>query len=138
MERLATDIESQHVLFAAGTDSLDASARAIIATTAKNIQRIIDAASSNRYDISIHVVGRADPSGAETNNLALSRRRATAVRDRLAGLGIAPVRLAVDAVGSNDPLPAATALERARLNRSASFVIQARPIAAATVRERAQ
>jgi OOP family OmpA-OmpF porin len=138
MERLATDIESQHVLFAAGTDSLDASARAIIATTAKNIQRIIDAASSNRYDISIHVVGRADPSGAETNNLALSRRRATAVRDRLAGLGIAPVRLAVDAVGSNDPLPAATALERARLNRSASFVIQARPSTVPTSAERTQ
>jgi OOP family OmpA-OmpF porin len=127
METIATGIEAQHVLFSAGSDALDAAATASIATTATRIQQLIAAAASNHYDVTIHVVGRADPSGTETDNLALSRRRATAVRDRLVSVGVAGTRFAVDASGSNDPLPADSPAERARLNRSASFVIQARP-----------
>jgi outer membrane protein OmpA-like peptidoglycan-associated protein len=84
-------------------------------------------AAADRYDVTLQVVGRADPTGAETDNLSLSRRRATVVRDQLASLGVPAARLAVDASGSNDPLPADSPAERARVNRSASFVIQAQP-----------
>ena len=136
METIATGIEAQHVLFSAGSDALDAAATASIATTATRIQQLIAAAASNHYDVTIHVVGRADPSGTETDNLALSRRRATAVRDRLVSVGVAGTRFAVDASGSNDPLPADSPAERARLNRSASFFIQARPNSTATGAER--
>jgi OOP family OmpA-OmpF porin len=138
MEVVATNIEAQHALFAAGSDALDAQALATLATTAAKVQQLLAAAVSNHYDVTLHVVGRADPSGTEPDNLALSRRRATVARDRLVALGVAQTRLVIDAVGSNDPLPTSSPAERARLNRSASFVIQARPIAAATVRERAQ
>ena len=138
MEAIVTAIEAQHVLFTAGSDALDASAIATIKTTAARVQQIIASAATNHYDVTIHVVGRADPSGTETDNLALSRRRAIAVRDRLAALGDAVTPLTIDAVGSNDPLPADSPAERARLNRSTSFVIQARPNAAARGAERRQ
>jgi OOP family OmpA-OmpF porin len=138
METIATSIEAQHVLFAAGSDVLDAAGLASITTTAAKIQQIITSAAANHYDVNIHVVGRADPSGTETDNLALSRRRASVVRDRLVALGVVASRLTVDAVGSNDPLPADAPAERARLNRSASFVVQARPNAVATGAERGQ
>ena len=88
---------------------------------------LITAAGSSRYDVDLQIVGRADPTGAEADNLALSRRRAVAVRDRLVALGIDSSRLTIDASGSNDPLPADSPAERARLNRSASFVVRAQP-----------
>jgi outer membrane protein OmpA-like peptidoglycan-associated protein len=84
----------------------------------------------------MQIVGRADPTGAETNNLALSRRRATVVRDRLVGLGIPAAQVVADATGSNDPLPADSPAERARLNRSASFVVRAQPAAQVNGAER--
>jgi hypothetical protein len=138
MESIAADIERAHALFAAGSDALDATALATITTVATKFQQLVQAANGNRYDVSLQIVGRADPTGAESDNLALSRRRATAVRDRLASLGVEANRLRLDATGSNDPLPADTPAERARINRSASFSIQAQPSRSANAPERAR
>jgi outer membrane protein OmpA-like peptidoglycan-associated protein len=57
-------------------------------------------------------------------NRDLSRRRAEAVRDVLAALGTAGVT-GVDALGSSEPLPASGG-DRARVNRSVSFGVEAR------------
>ena len=127
METPATEIEQAHVLFAPGADALDIPALAAITELATRWVRLTTAARTNRYDVTLQIVGRADPTGAESDNLALSRRRAVAVRDRLVVLGIPTRQLAVDATGSNDPLPAENPAERARLNRSASFAVLAQP-----------
>ena len=132
------EVESTHVFFAAGSDSLDSAALTATASVAKKIEALIAAAAANRYDVSVGVVGRADPSGAETNNLSLSRRRALAVRERLVSLGIRPARLTSNAVGSNDPLTADSPAEHARLNRSASFVVRAQPAASGSGAERSR
>ena len=136
MEPLAAEIERLHALFTAGSDALDQTAASSIATAAARYRDLIQAAGRNRYDLTMRIVGRADPTGAESDNVALSRRRATAVRDRLVSLGVSASRLTIDAVGSNDPLPADTPAERARLNRSASFAIQAQPSRTTNVAER--
>jgi outer membrane protein OmpA-like peptidoglycan-associated protein len=138
MEPIAADIERLRVLFATGSDALDQPALNTIVTAAAKFRELVAAADANRYDLTMRIVGRADPTGAETNNLALSRRRAAAVRDRLASLGVHTGRLTVDASGSNDPLPADTPAERARLNRSASFAIRAQPSRTTNVAERAR
>jgi peptidoglycan-associated lipoprotein len=137
MESLASANERRHVLFTAGSDVLDEAALATTITIASQFSDVLSAAATHRYQVTLQVVGRADQTGSERDNLTLSRRRANAVRDRLVALGITPSRLAVDATGSNDPLPADSPAEHARLNRSASFVVQARPVASgATERER--
>jgi len=138
MEPIAAEIERLRALFAAGSDALDQPALNTIATAAAKFRQLIAASASNRYDVTMQIVGRADPTGAESDNLTLSRRRAVAVRDRLVSLGVSPSRLSVDASGSNDPLPAATLAERARLNRSTSFAIRAQPSRTANVAERAR
>jgi outer membrane protein OmpA-like peptidoglycan-associated protein len=135
---IVSEVERAHAFFAAGSDSLDATALATVASVAKKIEALIASAAANRYDIVVGVVGRADPTGAETNNLALSRRRALTVRERLVSLGVRPSRLTVDAVGSNDPISADSPAERARLNRSASFVVRAQPTASDNGAERAR
>ena len=136
MEPIASDIESLRALFPAGSDALDQAALNTIATVAAKLRELVKAADANRYELRMQIVGRADPTGAETDNLALSRQRATAVRDRLVSLGIHASRLTVDAIGSGDPVPADAPAERARLNRSASFAIRAQPSLNANVAER--
>jgi len=138
MESIASEIERLHALFAAGSDVLDQSALNATVTVAAKFQQLVQAAIDNRYDVTLQVVGRADPTGAENDNLALSRRRAIAVRDRLTANGVATGRITVDAAGSNDPLPADTPAERARVNRSVSFSIHAQPSRSATAAERAR
>ena len=136
MEPIASEIESQRTLFAAGSDALDQRAVNSIATVAAKLRELVKAADANRYDVTIQVVGRADPTGTEKDNLALSRRRAAVVRDRLVSLGINASRLSIDASGSGDPIPADAPAEQARLNRSASFTIRAQPSLNANVAER--
>lgn len=136
MEPLASAIERRHVLFAPGSDVLDEAALATTVTIASQFADIVSAARTHRLGIALQVVGRADPTGTERDNLALSRRRASAVRDRLIALGVAATQLTVHATGSSDPLPADSPAEHARLNRSASFAVQARPAVPTTGSER--
>ena len=138
MEAIAAEIERSRAFFAPGADSLDKSALAATALVAMKFRELLDAATTIRYNVSVTVVGRADPSGAESDNLALSRRRAFAVRDRLVSLGIGAAHITTDAIGNNDPLPADSPAERARLNRSASFVVRAQPSASVNGAERAR
>ena len=127
MEPIATEIERLRALFAAGSDALDQSALNTIAAAAAKFRELTAAADANRYDVIMQILGRADPTGAESNNVTLSRRRAVVVRDRLVALGVSASRLSVDASGSSDPIPADTPAERARVNRSVSFAIRAQP-----------
>ena len=136
MEPIAVEIERLRVLFPAGSDALDQPALNTLARVAGKLRAIATAADANRYDLTMRIVGRADPTGAETDNLALSRRRAIAVRDRLLSLGVKASRVTVEATGSGDPIPADAPAERARLNRSVSFTIRAQPSLTGNVAER--
>jgi outer membrane protein OmpA-like peptidoglycan-associated protein len=53
----------------------------------------------------IDVYGHTDPSGGDAINLPLSRNRAQAVANYLAGRGVQPARIATQGFGSSQPLP---------------------------------
>ncbi|HEX6048374.1 MAG TPA: OmpA family protein [Gemmatimonadaceae bacterium] len=127
MESLRGAIEAVRVLFAVGSDVIDSTARREIDAVAERVRALLTAAGRNRYDVTLEVVGRTDPSGSESGNLALSRRRAVAIRDLLATLGVSPALLEPSASGSANPLPASGPIDRARINRSVTFVVRARP-----------
>ena len=52
----------------------------------------------------IDVYGHTDPSGGDAINLPLSRNRAQAVANYLAGRGVQPARIATQGFGSSQPL----------------------------------
>jgi outer membrane protein OmpA-like peptidoglycan-associated protein len=52
----------------------------------------------------IDVYGHTDPSGGDSINLPLSRNRAQAVANYLAGRGVQPARIATQGFGSSQPL----------------------------------
>ena len=128
MDSARVAIEGERVLFAVGSATLDDAGRAIVTSVADRVKTLTSAAGRNRYNVTLQVVGRTDPSGSANENLALSRRRAIAIRDELATRGIAATMLEPNASGSADPLPATAPADRARINRSVSFVVHARPL----------
>jgi OOP family OmpA-OmpF porin len=136
MDSIRAAIEATRALFAVGSATLDPAAVAAATTAATRFGEFVVTARRYRYDVLLQVVGRADPSGSERENLNLSRRRALTVREYLVSLGIPQGALAADATGSANPLPAASPAEQARLNRSVSFVVQTRPLTGADGAER--
>lgn len=122
---LSREAMARRVLFALGSATLDSAARAVIATFAATYDRLRREAGARGFDVALALAGRTDASGAEATNLDLSRRRVEAVRAALLPLGVATIA-DVEALSSSQPLPAGSAAEQARVNRSVSFSIEAR------------
>lgn len=98
-------------------------------------------------DSAIVIRGSTDSQGDDAANLRVSRRRAEAVRDYLAGQGIAPERMTVIALGEGRPVAPNVRLdgvpdeEGRRRNRRVDVVVQpgaARPQAAPTANVRGE
>ena len=134
MDSLRTAIESARVLFAVGSDTMDDAARSMLGTVSGQLRALANAAERNGYDVTVQLVGRTDQSGSANENITLSRRRALAVRDQLASLGVSGTMLEPTAAGSSRPLMSST--DRERLNRSVSFAVQATPHPASRGAER--
>jgi outer membrane protein OmpA-like peptidoglycan-associated protein len=84
------------VLFPLGSDYLDATAGRVLTDELAGIHALPNA--------SITINGYADSLGVAAANVALSQRRATAVRDWLVAHGVDPRRMAYVGRGSSDPL----------------------------------
>ena len=84
------------VYFAIGQDTVDPGSAASLAEATKT------ALTTANADIS--VIGHADATGSDAENLALSLRRATTVRDALVAAGVKPALIEVGYHGSSNPL----------------------------------
>jgi peptidoglycan-associated lipoprotein len=76
-------------------------------------------------DVRLRVAGHADERGSVEYNLALGMRRANAVRDYLAGFGIAADRFDTISMGEDMPLDPRSTEAAWALNRRAEFTISA-------------
>ena len=72
----------------------------------------------------LEIVGHADRIGGEAYNLALSRRRAEAVRDYLAGKGVEAKRVRAEAVGETEPVTGETCKNLGPANRKNRKLIE--------------
>ena len=123
LDSLTRQAQEIRVLFPPGSDSLDARGRAAADSLAAQLIRLSAAAVHEGYGVSVVLVGRADSLGAATTRLALSSRRAEAVRAALVAAGIPSTDIAVEAIGSTDPVPVEEGETRALVNRSVSVVV---------------
>ena len=74
----------------------------------------------------IRIDGHCDERGTEEYNIALGDRRAVAVRDYLASLGVNPGRIQTVSLGRESPFCAATGESCWAQNRRGHFVITAK------------
>lgn len=98
------------------------SARLTLSSEA-NLDNVLAALRDNP-DIAVEIAGYTDNIGKAATNLALSRRRAEAVRNWLVDHGISSLRLTTRGYGSQDPIaPNTTVLGRAQ-NRRIEFHVK--------------
>jgi len=138
LDSLRAAIEETRALFDVGSGVIGEAARATMSTVSDRVRALADAARRHGYTVTVQLVGRTDPSGSANENLALSRRRAVAVRDHLVSLGVSAAILEATATGSGSPLTASTSADQARINRSVSFVVRATPLPGSQGAERAR
>ncbi len=104
------------------------------------LERFAEVVRKHYNGASITVEGFADPAGSRAYNIALSQRRADAVREFLAGRGVAPSLVTSVGYGSARQVrPGAMGdASGAELNRRVTFVIETpaeATVAAITMRE---
>jgi OOP family OmpA-OmpF porin len=90
---------------------------------AANMQAIKPVAQRLGFSVSLSILGRADSTGRQTTNLAISIARAEVVRSLLRSRGIAPELMTVRGTGTLEPLTEEQTAGEESLNRSVSFTI---------------
>jgi OOP family OmpA-OmpF porin len=116
-------IEGRRLLFDIGSAAVRPEERAEAAEVAAAFTRLQAGAARMAVRAGLELVGRTDLTGADSTNRALSRSRAEAVLAALVARGVARDAIHLTAAGTTDPLTAADPAERARINRSVSFVV---------------
>ena len=96
---------------------------ALTAGSAATLDRAA-AALAERPELSVLIVGHSDNAGALEENVALSRRRAEAVRESLVERGIDPDRLAAHGAGFLAPVATNATEEGRALNRRVELVLR--------------
>ena len=118
---------SGQVRFAVGSATLDGQGRAWLTDVAAMYYELDAQASPMGYAVMLNIIGRTDTTGTLETNRLLSQERAAVASRELQTLGVPPGAIDARGVGTGDPLPAADLAERARRNRSSSFVVRLSP-----------
>jgi len=102
------------ILFAANSDRIEPSSNVIL-------QQIADALKEEKT-IKLQIVGHTDGDGDDAKNLLLSKKRAEAVKVKLAGMGIATNRFTTDGKGEKEPVAGNTSAAGKAQNRRVEFI----------------
>jgi OOP family OmpA-OmpF porin len=114
-------IERERVLFDVGSATLDAADRTAVGRVADAFGQLEAGVAALGARARLELAGRADPTGPDSTNQALSRYRAEAVLGALAARGVPRSATSLRAIGTSRPLESSDPEERARINRSVSF-----------------
>jgi OmpA-OmpF porin, OOP family len=90
----------------------------------EHLDKLQQAASALDRKIHVKLYGRADQTGAESKNAALSRDRAERVVDALRARGIPAELLSVVALGTSEPIRHGSEAYQLEVNRSVSLKVE--------------
>jgi len=126
LARLDSAIVRHRIMFAVGSPTLDGRARRASSAVARALLQLERALGGAGAHTTLELIGRTDPTGSDSVNQALSHQRAGAVAADLRLRGVPADVMSAHGVGTSDPLSAAGAADRATINRSVSFLLEAR------------
>jgi OOP family OmpA-OmpF porin len=121
LKELKETIERELVLFTVASAALDVRDRGPLGRVADAFGRLEAGAAAIGSRAALELAGRADPTGSDSTNQALSQERAEAVLQALAARGVPRSAVSLRAVGTSRPFESPDPAERARINRSVSF-----------------
>jgi outer membrane protein OmpA-like peptidoglycan-associated protein len=123
LAELQREIEGQRVLFDIGSAALGREARSTATRVSASFRRLETGAAAIGARAALELTGRTDPTGSDSANQALSLERAEAVLGALAARGVPTGAVRASAAGTSRPLSGDGPAERARVNRSVSFMV---------------
>lgn len=122
VERVAPDVLlvrfQSNVLFDVDSALIDAGGRSTLDATARVLVE--------HPKTAVIIQGHTDSTGSEAHNLALSDRRAAAVRSHLAGRGVDPGRMTAIGYGEGYPVASNATASGRQLNRRTDILLKAK------------
>jgi OOP family OmpA-OmpF porin len=121
LDSLRRSIESERVLFDAGSADVPPQAQARVRDLANLINQLVRGVAEFGGSIRLELTGRTDPTGLDETNQTLSVRRVERVSGILSESGVPASLFSLTPIATARPLPSPDPQERARINRSVSF-----------------
>ncbi len=117
-------LEQQVVLFPVNSSTLASEQGMRLDAIEDHINRLQEIAGELGRQIHITIYGRADQTGAETKNAALSKERAQRVLEALRERGVPSDMLTAVGLGDSEPIRHGTPAYQLEVNRSVSLKVQ--------------
>jgi len=118
------DIEQMMILFPVNSSALSPDQSLRLDLLEEHLDKLQQAAGALDRKIHVKLFGRADQTGPESKNAALSRDRAEHVLDALRARGIPAGLLSVVALGNNEPIRHGSEAYQLEVNRSVSLKVE--------------
>ena len=117
-------VEQAIILFPVNSSALLPDQSVRLDSLEEHLDRLQQAAVALRQTVHVTLYGRADQTGAESKNAALSKDRAEHVFDALRQRGIPPGLLSVVGLGNSDPIRHGSEAYQLEVNRSVSLKVE--------------
>lgn len=120
-------VEQTIILFPVNSSALLPDQSVRLDSLEEHLDRLQQTAVALRRTVHATIYGRADQTGAESKNAALSKDRAEHVFDSLRQRGIPPSLLSVVGLGNSDPIRHGSEAYQLEVNRSVSLKVESQP-----------
>src|SRR5271157_1100908 len=120
-------VEEQMILFPVNSSALLPEQMSRLESIAEQLTKLQVTARELGRDIQVNVYGRADQTGAESKNAALSKERAERVLGALLERGVDPEMMTAIGLGDSEPIRHGSAAHQLEVNRSVLLKVEAAP-----------
>jgi OOP family OmpA-OmpF porin len=117
-------VEQTLILFPVNSVALPADQSVRLDMLEEHLDKLQQAAGALGGKVHVTLYGRADQTGAEPKNAALSQERAQSVFDALRQRGIPPELISVVALGNSEPIRRGSEAYQLEVNRSVSLKVE--------------
>ena len=117
-------LEQLRILFPVNSGALQPDQALRLDSLEQHLDKLQQAARALDRKIHLTLYGRADQTGAESKNAALSKERAERVLSALAERGVPPELLSVVALGNSEPIRHGSEAYQLEVNRSVSLKVE--------------
>ncbi len=117
-------VEDQIIRFPVNSSTLLPAQESQLDTLEQQLGKLQETARELGREIHVNIYGRADQTGAESKNVALSQERAERVLDALRERGVAPELMTAIGLGNREPIRQGSAAYQLEENRSVSMEVE--------------
>ena len=120
-------LEQLMILFPVNSSTLSPDQSVRLDSIEEHLDKLRETAAELGRQIHLTIYGRADQTGAESKNAALSKQRAEHVSDALRERGVPPDLFSVVGLGNSKPIRHGSEVYQLEVNRSVTLSVESQP-----------